>query len=586
MSDNKNKIRRTAIAMCAVIMTTVAGAEEPPYRIDSLIAEDTSAGDRFGSAVAVSGDTAAVSSVASGENGAVYVFIRDASGWRQQARLELNNGDGFDPPGAIAVSGNTLVVGSPGSGVDPSSVEDAGRGEGRVYVFERSGSDWTQQAVLQPDASQTGKPFPAQFGMSVAVSRDTIVVSARDREGSSSAWTGTATVYVRDGTDWAVQQRLSNDDGNDSDLFGHAVLLDADTAVVSAPRDWKVPGPGAVYVFERSDTNWALQQKIESSSAPAGCYGNDLFGRALALSGDTLAIWDPRHDETCHDSTIDSTDTLIYVRESGKWSKQALIVGVKPRSLAGDLLSVSCSTPGRIEVYARSEGSWPLWAGINGDSEAGFGPQVLDRANLLVGAPFDATLGMDAGAATVFLLSRFYDVPPGYWAYPEIDSLAAHRITGGCGGGNYCPLTRITRAQLAVFLVRAKHGGHFIPPAATGNVYHDVTPATFAAAFIEQLDADGIASRCGDGRYCPNQSLTRAEIAVFLLRAKYGHDYLPPDATGDVFDDVELDTPNAAWIEQLSQDRITNGCDTGLYCPGRAVPRDEAAAFIVRTFGL
>ena len=181
--------------------------------------------------------------------------------------------------------------------------------------------------------------------------------------------------------------------------------------------------------------------------------------------------------------------------------------------------------------------------------------------------------------------SAFGDVPFDYWAESFIDTLAQHGVTTGCGTGVFCPEDLVTRAQMAVFLERGINGAGYTPPAAVGNVFLDVGAEDFAAGFIEQLFADGITVGCGNGNYCPENAVTRDQMAVFLLRAKYGAGYSPPAATG-IFDDVDPGYWAAAWIEQLATDGITSGCGNGIYCPDAAVTRDQMAVFLVRTFGL
>ena len=129
-------------------------------------------------------------------------------------------------------------------------------------------------------------------------------------------------------------------------------------------------------------------------------------------------------------------------------------------------------------------------------------------------------------------LGRFADVPWTHWASSFIETLASAGITAGCGGDNYCPGAPVTRAQMAVFLERGMNGSDYRPPAASGTVFDDVGAGDFAANFIEQLSADGITSGCGNNNYCPNSEITRDQMAVFLLRAKHGSTYSPPAASG------------------------------------------------------
>jgi len=182
-------------------------------------------------------------------------------------------------------------------------------------------------------------------------------------------------------------------------------------------------------------------------------------------------------------------------------------------------------------------------------------------------------------------LGRFADALAGHWAFRFIEALARSGITAGCGGENYCPSSAVTRAQMAVFLERGIHGSGYSPPAPSGNVFLDVDAGDFAASFIEQFYLDGITAGCGQNNYCPNGEVTRAQMAVFLLRAKHSAGYSPPVAVG-VFGDVDLSHWAVHWIEQLAAEGITAGCGDGNYCPDAVVTRDQMAVFLVRTFGL
>jgi hypothetical protein len=186
-------------------------------------------------------------------------------------------------------------------------------------------------------------------------------------------------------------------------------------------------------------------------------------------------------------------------------------------------------------------------------------------------------------------LGQFFDdVPVTHWAWMYIERLYHAAVTGGCSTNplRFCPNNPVTRAQMALFIVRGFHGSAFPVPPATGTVFADVTTSTWAADWIEQLYADGITGGCGGGNYCPGDPVTRAQMAIFLLRAKNGPSYTPPAATGSMFGDVTLSTWAADWIEQLYAEGITSGCGGGNYCPARTVTRAEMAVFLVRTFNL
>jgi uncharacterized repeat protein (TIGR01451 family) len=188
--------------------------------------------------------------------------------------------------------------------------------------------------------------------------------------------------------------------------------------------------------------------------------------------------------------------------------------------------------------------------------------------------------------------SRFGDVPPGHIFFRFIEALAEAGITGGCNVSPplYCPDASVTRGQMAVFLIRGlAYPAAAAPPEPTGTVFSDVPLSHFFASWIEGLAAAGITGGCGAAppRYCPEASVTRGQMAVFLLRARHGAGYQPPEATG-MFADVPTDHTFARWIEQLAREGITGGCGTNpaRYCPDSPVTRGQMAVFLVRTFGL
>jgi hypothetical protein len=222
--------------------------------------------------------------------------------------------------------------------------------------------------------------------------------------------------------------------------------------------------------------------------------------------------------------------------------------------------------------------------GMNGTNFIRVDP-IVKVANL-PGYELELTSEAGADTTTLPLNNRFDDVMPWYWAYSLIETLAASGITSGCGDNNYCPEDMVSRAQMAVFLERGIHGSDFVPPSASGNVFLDVAAEDFAAGWVEQLYADGITAGCGDGNYCPDDSVTRAQMAVFLLRAKYGADYIPPPASGEQFLDVDSSYWAVSWIEQLAAEGITSGCGDGNFCPEQPVTRAQMAVFLVNTFAL
>lgn len=180
------------------------------------------------------------------------------------------------------------------------------------------------------------------------------------------------------------------------------------------------------------------------------------------------------------------------------------------------------------------------------------------------------------------------DVEPSDWSYDYVEKLYSAGITTGCDNYNYCPNDNVTRAEMAVFILKAIYGSGF-SPAKAHHHFTDVPEDYWAEDWLETLYWDGITNGChiSPAMYCPESPLSRAEMAIFLLKAKHGNDYLPPAASG-MFIDVPVDHWAASWIEQLYEEGITTGCSSGplRYCPEGSLTWQQMAAFLVRTFDL
>ena len=187
----------------------------------------------------------------------------------------------------------------------------------------------------------------------------------------------------------------------------------------------------------------------------------------------------------------------------------------------------------------------------------------------------------------------FSDVTPTHAFWRFVEAIFEAGITAGCTTGTppaFCPDSNVSRAEMAIFLLKGRHGAAYMPPPATGTVFADVPSTSFGAAWIEQLFNEGLTAGCDTNplRYCPTLNVRRDEMAVFLLRAKYGSTFTPAPATGTVFADVPASYWAAPWIERLFSEGITAGCGTSpaRYCPGDIVSRGPMAVFLSRTFTL
>jgi hypothetical protein len=200
----------------------------------------------------------------------------------------------------------------------------------------------------------------------------------------------------------------------------------------------------------------------------------------------------------------------------------------------------------------------------------------------------------DGGTWWSFQTPTFADVPIDHPFWQYVEALYSAGVTTGCGTGPliFCPDQDVTRAAMAVFLLRAQHGAGYAPPAAT-HTFADLPVAgkEWQEAWVDQFYLEGITTGCGMSPliYCPENPVTRAAMAVFILRALNGSSYTPP-AASHYFADLPTTGKEwmEPWVDEFYRQGITTGCGTGplIYCPESPVKRQAMAAFIVRAFGL
>jgi len=266
-----------------------------------LVASDAAQSDRFGAAVAISGDTIAVSAFGDDAlRGAVYVFRYTAATWAEEAKLVASDGVAGDVLAAVAIDGDTVVAGAP-------FTKDLGLETGSTYVFRRTGITWAEEAKLirlDPGPSD-------RFGGSVAVSGDTLLVGAYldDHPGLSNA--GSVYVFSRTGATWSQEAKLSAVDKSSNDQFGGAVGLSGDLAVIGAqladPRG--VSNAGAAYVFLRTETTWTQETKLVAGDAAPG----DRLGWALQTSGFRVVAGAPHLGSATHTGSACVFDLVVEV---------------------------------------------------------------------------------------------------------------------------------------------------------------------------------------------------------------------------------------------------------------------------------
>jgi len=211
----------------------------------------------------------------------------------------------------------------------------------------------------------------------------------------------------------------------------------------------------------------------------------------------------------------------------------------------------------------------------------GPGTATATTPALPAGALHDVTVTNPGSAAATLpggFFADYLDVAAAHPFHDQIVGITRQGIAAGCGAGNYCPSGPVTRAQMAVFLLKTEHNSLYTPPPCTG-VFPDVAcPGPFTD-WVERLAAEGVTAGCGGGNYCPDAPVSRAQMAVFLLKLEHGPAYAPP-ACGGEFGDVACPSLFADWIEQLAAEGVTAGCGGGNFCPDAPNTRGQMAAFL------
>jgi hypothetical protein len=180
----------------------------------------------------------------------------------------------------------------------------------------------------------------------------------------------------------------------------------------------------------------------------------------------------------------------------------------------------------------------------------------------------------------------FTDVPrtSGYFRF--IETLLHHSVTGGCTATTYCPGNSTTRAQMSIFALVGKEGSSYAPPACGATpMFTDVAVTSPYCKWVEELARRGVVGGCGGGNYCPNNAVTRGQMAIFMLKT-LDPALDPPACTTPMFGDVPATSPYCKWVEELARRGVVGGCGGGNYCPSNPVTRAQMGAFISATFGL
>ena len=429
-----------------------------------LTASDRAEGDKFGTSVSISSDTIVVGAYRDegdgGYSGSAYVFVEPAGGWEdmnQTAKLTAWDGEGSVYLGtSVSISGDTIVVGAPGADGNDSQ-------SGSAYVFVKPAGGWATTDVFDAKLTASDGAFSDDFGDSVAVSGDTVVVGAVDTDGNDSD-SGSAYVFVKPAGGWPVflneDAKLTASDGEKGDRFGTSVAVSGDTVVVGAPWDDNDNGrsSGSVYVFVKPVGGWADSIYEDAKLTASDGERSDEFGYSVAVSGDTIVVG--ARDDDNHGSAY------VFVKPGGGWSvsseENAKLTALDVAngdhfgysvSISGDTIAVGATGDDseRGSAYAFA----PAYA-LN-VSQAGTGSGTVESSPEGIYCPEACYIGFPLGAKVAVTLT----------AEPDTGSALDGWRGADCPGNGNCSITM-------------------------GQDY------TVTAVFNTDLDGDGISDRIED----------------------------------------------------------------------------------------
>jgi hypothetical protein len=225
-------------------------------------------------------------------------------GWLEKQKLLASDADAGVQFGiSVSISGDYAIVGVPND-------NDKGTDSGSAYIFWWDGTSWVQQAKL---LASDGDAIDF-FGYSVSISGDYSIVGAGGDDDKGN-WSGSAYIFLRDGTSWNQQQKLLASDGAAGDNFGISVSISGDHAIVGAYEDDdKGIDSGSAYIFKREGAAWVQQAKLLASDGAAG----DDFGISVSISGDYAIVGAIGDD----DKGSKSGSAYIFKREGAAWLQQ------------------------------------------------------------------------------------------------------------------------------------------------------------------------------------------------------------------------------------------------------------------------
>jgi lamin tail-like protein/S-layer family protein len=611
-------------------LTSIGGSMTQQFFDDGTHGDLVASDNTFSFQVTVAANTT---------NGAksLSVTITDAQSRTGNTTISLTvgpsnpSGVGAANPSSVSPGGSSLLTVTVTAGGNPASTGLAVAGD--LTLIGGGGAQQFFDDGTHGDSIAGDKIFSflASVPSNTTTGQKVLATTISDAQSRSAPASISLTIQAASVCNGCGVERWSVKTGTDSDA--PSIDLSSPTATtISEMRTWATPNPipssnrvapheTTLYVVNatltlyklESDSDYHLVMQDGSGNTIVteipcpGCVGaSSPFAAAIA---NARAVFDAHYTAT---GSFQTANVPVQVKGIGMFDFPHGQTGAAPNQIElhpiVDIVFSPCSSIslgatsqsftasgglGSVSVSAEASCGWSASSNnpsfitiVSGGSGAGSGTVSYSVAANSSSTNRAGTISIGGQTFTVVEGAQFNDVPVGSQFYNEIGKLSARGVTVGCGGGNYCPNDAVTREQMAAFILRAK--GEFNPPTPATQRFDDVPPSNQFYDFIDRLAALNITLGCSTTPplYCPGNPVTREQMAAFIIRGLGEFD--PPTPAMQRFNDVPPENLFYNFIDRMAALGITVGCSATppLYCPSDSVTRAQMAAFLVRAFDL
>jgi hypothetical protein len=357
---------------------------------------------------------------------------------------------------------------------------------------------------------------------------------------------------------------------------------------------------GALVTLTAGDSTPAYLQ--DNSASAEGTYRARFYvnPRLLQISGsgfDVFAAYDGA--DPVPPANAGNAVFRVVVQQSGAQKQITAFARLNSGNESQITAPVNIANGWRsVEVdWAKGAGNGHLNLWVDGKAQTTGLTALTNDTETINYVRWGAVSGLDGNASGSYRLDDFASQRSSYigpaFPFGDVDSTSsffpfeqgiyAAEVIPDCGVGAFCPNGAITRKEMAKFLLLAKNGASYNPPACTTATFSDVPCSNPYAAWIYEIAREGITSGCAAGTFCPDGTVTRSQMSVFLMVAR---GFPPAACPPSSFADVSQSSPFCGWINQVAAKGVTAGCGGGNFCPESLVLRGQMSVFLATTFGI